>query len=111
MSHVVCAGVIKDRFYDALNTGLDRKGFAHRRERQVAELRGDVLEVGAGTGLNLPRCRLAARVVALEPDGTYLRRMRSRAAAAHVPAKACDPRSVGTPDRVGAAGFESSARR
>jgi len=77
--------VIKDRIYDAFTAGLDRKGFGQRRDRQVAELRGDVLEVGAGTGLNLPRYRSADLLVALEPHRTYSRRLRARAGAAHVP--------------------------
>jgi len=76
--------MIKDRIYDAFTAGLDRKGFGLRRERQVAELRGDVLEVGAGTGLNLPRYRRADLLVALEPHRTYARRLRSRAGSAHV---------------------------
>jgi len=77
--------MIKDRIYDAFTAGLDRKGFGQRRDRQVAELRGDVLEVGAGTGLNLPRYRSADLLVALEPHRTYSRRLRARAGAAHVP--------------------------
>ena len=76
--------MIKDRIDDAFTAGLDRKGFGLRRERQVAELRGDVLEVGAGTGLNLPRYRRADLLVALEPHRTYARRLRSRADSAHV---------------------------
>jgi ubiquinone/menaquinone biosynthesis C-methylase UbiE len=77
--------MIKDRLYDAFAGRLDRKGLGQRRERQVAELSGDVLEVGAGTGLNLPRYRRADRLVALEPDRTYARRLRARAGSAHVP--------------------------
>jgi len=77
--------MIKDRIYDAFTAGLDRKGFGQRRDRQVAELRGDVLEVGAGTGLNLPRYRSADLLVALEPHRTYSQRLRARAGAAHVP--------------------------
>ena len=77
--------MIKDRLYDAFTGGLDRKGFGQRRERQVAELRGDVLEVGAGTGLNLPHYLRADRLVALEPHRTYAQRLRARAGSAHVP--------------------------
>ena len=76
---------MKERVYDALNGGLDRAGFAERRERLVAGLEGDVLEVGAGTGLNIPHYRRARRVVALEPDLAYTRRLRERAATSRVP--------------------------
>lgn len=44
-----------------------------------------MLEIGAGTGLNLPRYRAASRVTVVEPDATYARRLRERAAAALTP--------------------------
>lgn len=48
----------------------------------VPEARGEVLEVGVGTGLNLPLYDRAAvrRVVGIEPDPHMLRRARARAA-------------------------------
>ena len=48
----------------------------------VPEARGEVLEVGVGTGLNLPLYDAAAvrRVVGVEPDPHMLRRARARAA-------------------------------
>jgi ubiquinone/menaquinone biosynthesis C-methylase UbiE len=76
---------MKERFYDLLNRALDRKGFAERRDRLVGSLEGDVLEIGAGTGLNLPRYRRAGRLVMVEPDRTYLRRLQTRAAATDAP--------------------------
>jgi len=76
---------VKERIYDALNGGLDRAGFVERREQLVATLEGDVLEIGAGTGLNIPHYRQARRVVALEPDLAYTRRLRERAAESSVP--------------------------
>jgi ubiquinone/menaquinone biosynthesis C-methylase UbiE len=89
--------MIKERVYDAFAAGLDRKGFGQRRERQVAELRGDVLEVGAGTGLNLLRYRRADRLVALEPHGTYTGRLRARAGSAHVPVEVVEGRAEALP--------------
>ncbi len=89
--------MIKARIYDALTTQLDRKGFGERRERQVADLRGDVLEIGAGTGLNVPRYRLARRLVALEPDHTYARRLRARGDAAGIPVEVVEGRAEDLP--------------
>jgi ubiquinone/menaquinone biosynthesis C-methylase UbiE len=76
---------MKERFYDRTAARLDQEGLGARRERLVAALEGEVLEVGAGTGMNLPRYRRAGRLVALEPDRAYLRRLRARAEAAAVP--------------------------
>jgi ubiquinone/menaquinone biosynthesis C-methylase UbiE len=76
---------VKERIYDALNRGLERRGFGERRDRLVAGLEGRVLEIGAGTGLNVPRYGRADQVVVVEPDPTYGRRLRSRANAASVP--------------------------
>jgi ubiquinone/menaquinone biosynthesis C-methylase UbiE len=76
---------VKERFYDFLARQAERRGFGERRERLVGDLEGEVLEVGAGTGLNLPHYRAASRVVALEPDAQYGRRLRDRAQNASVP--------------------------
>jgi ubiquinone/menaquinone biosynthesis C-methylase UbiE len=76
---------MKERFYDRVAEGLERAGFGERRERLVGALTGDVLEIGAGTGMNLAHYRRAGRVVALEPDARYARRLRARAAGAAVP--------------------------
>jgi SAM-dependent methyltransferase len=76
---------MKERIYDRVMAPLDRRGFGDRRDRLVAGDIGEVLEVGAGTGLNLPRYRRARRVVALEPDPRFRSRLATRAARARVP--------------------------
>lgn len=49
------------------------------RSRLLAPLRGEVLEVGAGTGLNFAHYRAGARVLALEPDADMYGRAQRRA--------------------------------
>jgi ubiquinone/menaquinone biosynthesis C-methylase UbiE len=49
------------------------------RDEMVGGLRGLVLEVGAGTGLNLSRYGPEARVVAVEPEPTMARAAADRA--------------------------------
>ncbi len=44
------------------------------RHRLLADLRGDVLEIGAGTGANFEHYPTGVRVVALEPDPHMLKR-------------------------------------
>ena len=51
------------------------------RRRLLAELAGDVVEIGAGTGANFPYYGPGARVIALEPDPHMLRRAQARLAA------------------------------
>ena len=55
------------------------------RRTLVGALRGRVLEVGAGTGLNLPLYEDADRVTALEPDPLMMRRAPRRVSEAEVP--------------------------
>jgi ubiquinone/menaquinone biosynthesis C-methylase UbiE len=71
-------------FYDLLTSRSEKGELAERRHDLVAGLEGDVLEVGAGTGLNLRHYERAARVVALEPDASMAKRLPARAAAAAV---------------------------
>lgn len=64
---------------------LDAAGLGARRERLVSRARGRVLEVGAGTGRNIPLYRDVDEVVALEPDAAMAKWLRSRAERAEVP--------------------------
>ncbi len=71
--------------YDLCLWPGERLGLRALRRRAVAGLRGRVLELGAGTGLNFPHYRDAAEVVAVEPDPAMRRRAATRARAASVP--------------------------
>jgi SAM-dependent methyltransferase len=61
--------------YDFFMDRIDQAGAAEHRRRLVEEAGGEVLEIGAGTGKNLPLYRAAEQVVALDPDPA----MRARA--------------------------------
>lgn len=59
------------RLFVELQYGMplpEKLGLRKLRERAVADLTGDVLELGAGTGLNIAYYRSADTVVAIEPD-------------------------------------------
>lgn len=63
-------------WYPGRAAAMDRAGFAAYRERLLAGLSGQVLELGAGSGLNFPHYpREVERVVAVEPES----RMREHA--------------------------------
>jgi len=72
-------------FYDLAARRLERGELGDRRAALLADLEGDVLEIGAGTGANLRHYRSAARVVALEPDPHMARRLPAKLAEATVP--------------------------
>ena len=71
--------------YDPMTRSLERAWLGERRARLLADLDGQVLDVGAGTGANLPYLRRASRVVAAEPDVAMRRRLAVRVAQAAVP--------------------------
>lgn len=70
------------------------------RERIVRSARGEVLEVGAGTGFNFPHYREASRVVAIEPSPSMRSFAQRRASEAKVPleVKAGDAHALDFPD-------------
>ena len=69
--------------YDALMAVTDRIGLWKLRSWLVAGASGLTLELGCGTGRNLPRYPRAARLVGIDPSLDSLRRARRRAL--HVP--------------------------
>ena len=76
-------GRVYARCYDIFMDRIDLAGAAKHRCRLVEGAKGEVLEIGAGTGKNLPVYGAAKRVVALEPDPA----MRARAQAAVLEAR------------------------
>ena len=80
-------GVYQSRVVPALTELVMRQQVLRPfRERTVAAAAGEVLEIGAGSGINLPLYgRQASRVTAIEPSPALLRRAAIRAKAARVP--------------------------
>lgn len=81
VSHPVFA-----RYYTRVSRAMERGGVAERRAVLLAGLAGEVIEVGAGNGLNFAHYPAEVRrVVAVEPD-PHLRGI-ARDAAARAPVK------------------------
>ena len=66
--------------YDPFLARAEQLGIADARRDLLAGATGDVLEIGAGTGLNLPYYPAAARVTFTEPDPHMAKRLRRRGA-------------------------------
>ena len=86
--------------YDPLMGLADRAGLAERRRRLISEATGRVLEVGAGTGLNLRHYRNVESVTVTEPDAAMHKRLLARVADAAVPIEVHELpiESTGLPD-------------
>lgn len=76
--------------YDWFAQRTDDQGAREHRRALVAQAEGEVLEVGTGTGRNLPFYERAARVVALEPASDMRARAVQRAQGARVPVEVID---------------------
>jgi len=83
--------------YDWLFDRVDPLGGADHRRRLVEQATGEVLEIGAGTGRNLPRYRTATRVVALEPAPGMRARAHQVARTARVAVEVVDGRAEDLP--------------
>jgi ubiquinone/menaquinone biosynthesis C-methylase UbiE len=72
-----------------------------RRLRLLAGAAGSVLEIGGGTGANLPHYRDAGRVVVSEPDPFMRGRLRRKLARARVPVEVSESGAEDLPFRDG----------
>ena len=80
-------GRVFARFYDRMTAGTERGGLAARRHDLLANAGGRVLEIGAGTGLNLAHYPPEVDVVFTEPEEPMARQLERKLAEANRPAK------------------------
>lgn len=83
--------------YDLLSRRAERAGIGERRAALVGALEGEVLEIGAGTGWNLPHYHAATRVVTVEPDPSMAGRLPEKAEQASVPLEIVAARAEALP--------------
>lgn len=67
--------------FDLQMRSMERGFMADMRRQVLSDLKGDVLEIGAGTGANFEHYPAGARVIALEPDPFMLKRAEAKLAA------------------------------
>ena len=76
------------RFYDRMIAASEDAGLREHRRTLLASARGEVLEIGAGTGLNVPLYPESVTSLTLaEPEAPMARALHERAAAATPPAR------------------------
>ena len=74
--------------YDRFITGSQKAGLADMRQTLLKEAHGDVLEIGAGTGLNVELYGTSVSSLTLtEPDPSMVKRLEHRASQVTPPAK------------------------
>jgi SAM-dependent methyltransferase len=64
--------------YDPFTAAAERAGLGAERQRLLQQVRGRVLEIGAGTGLNVEHYPRGAEVTFTEPDAHMAKRLRAR---------------------------------
>jgi len=77
------------RAYEKLMPIVERAGFSEKRQQLLSQASGKVLEIGAGTGLNLPYYQEDVELVAVEPDVEMAGIFRSRASGCKVEVIEC----------------------
>ena len=75
------------RVYDPVTAAAEEGWLGQWRSELLAELNGNILEVGAGTGVNFPYYSTEARVIACEPSAAMAARARHVLASPEVKAK------------------------
>ena len=71
--------------YDRIIASVEKKVLGRRRAELLGGLTGRVLDVGAGTGVNIPYFQAASTVVLAEPDGAMRSKMEAKLGRATVP--------------------------
>ena len=90
------------RHYDGLTAATERHWLAAHRAALVGPLRGRVLEIGAGTGANLPYYRDLRCLTVVEPSPAMRDHLRNRLDTAAVPVDLVDATAERLPFPAGA---------
>lgn len=77
-------GPLRAAIYDWMVAPMERGSVGAWRAELLADLEGDVLEIGAGTGANLPHYRHPRSLRLAEPDRWMRRRLEARAPSATI---------------------------
>lgn len=89
------------RFYDLMETLVETRLFKRYREETLENLEGDILEIGVGTGKNLPFYSSKARVTAIDISPRMMKGAKVRASSVNpqVHLQLMDAEHLEFPDR------------
>ncbi|MGG3563945.1 class I SAM-dependent methyltransferase [Neobacillus rhizosphaerae] len=73
------------KWYDFFMNPLEKKKFKRIRNELISKARGNVLELGAGTGINFPLYKDVDKVTAIEPSPYMVKRSAMKMMQAVVP--------------------------
>jgi ubiquinone/menaquinone biosynthesis C-methylase UbiE len=71
------------RFYDKFEAPMEQMAFKPIRKTVIGALSGQILEVGVGSGKNLPYYRSSARVIGIDISPQMLRKAQEKSATFH----------------------------
>jgi ubiquinone/menaquinone biosynthesis C-methylase UbiE len=71
------------RFYDKFEAPMEQIAFKYIREKVLGALSGQILEIGVGSGKNLPYYRSSTRVIGIDISPQMLRKAQERSATFH----------------------------
>ena len=77
-------------FYDRMNSAAEKGWQGEHRFRLLSGAGGEVLEIGGGTGANLPHYRDVERLVITEPDPFMRKKLWSKLTRSNVPVEVLD---------------------
>ncbi|WP_019815080.1 class I SAM-dependent methyltransferase [Saccharomonospora saliphila] len=83
--------------YDRMAASAERHVLGERRQRLLGGLTGRVLDVGAGTGVNLDHVRGADELVLAEPDPAMRAKLHRKLDRAHVPVRVSEAAAEALP--------------
>ena len=89
------------RFYDCMELPMEMMSFSRWRRELLSDISGRILEVGVGTGKNLPYYPKDANLVAIDISTNMLAKAGKRSATLEVPVdlRVMDAESLDFPDR------------
>ena len=88
--------------YDHMNASAERRWMGAHREALLSGARGEVLEIGGGTGANLPHYRDVRRVTISEPDPFMREKLWPKLENARIPVEVSDAGAEALPFPDGA---------